>query len=306
MAVRDHFAQVNAVLILVFFVLLGAVIGGRLAGVTSALTAAIAFDFFYTQPYDSLKINSAADVETTILLLLVGLAMGEIVVRADHIRFAVSGSRRELKSVHRVARLAADGESIEDLISAVSAELTETLGLHRCTYEAPPFTGSYPRLEQTGLITGTNVVQYTKQGFELPHEGVELPVVVHDQTVGTVRARPDPGSRRVDRRSARRRHACGSTERGPRQSCCLITRTRGAAHEPVVTQLHAIANHLEDLVTRAKATTADSSDSPTTTSSEPARSRQRLVLCKASTSVTGTTRRSRSHVAVRRPSSISR
>src|SRR6476659_7848817 len=80
-AVRDHFAQVNAVLILVFFVLLGAVIGGRVAGVVSALTAAVSFDFFYTQPYNSLKINSAADVETTILLLLVGLAMGEIVVR---------------------------------------------------------------------------------------------------------------------------------------------------------------------------------------------------------------------------------
>jgi hypothetical protein len=192
-AVRDHFAQVNAVLILVFFVLVGAVIGGRLAGAASALTAAVAFDFFYTQPYNSLKINSAADVETTILLLLVGLAMGEIVVRADRIRFAVGGSRRELKSVHRVARLAADGEAIEDLISAVSAELTETLGLHRCTYETPPFTGSYARLEQTGLITGTNIVLYTKQGFELPHEGVELPVVVHDRTVGRFVLIPTPG-----------------------------------------------------------------------------------------------------------------
>ncbi len=75
-AVRDHFAQVNAVLILVFFVLLGAVIGGRLAGVASALTAAVAFDFFYTQPYNSLKINSAADIETTILLLAVGSGDG--------------------------------------------------------------------------------------------------------------------------------------------------------------------------------------------------------------------------------------
>lgn len=192
-AVRDHFAQANAVLILVFFVLVGAVIGGRLAGLATALTAAVAFDFFYTQPYNSLKINSAADIETTALLLLVGLAMGEIVVRADRIRFAVSGSRRELKSVHRVARLAADGEAIEDLISAVSAELTETLGLHRCTYETPPFTGAYARLEQTGLITGTNVVQYTKQGFELPHEGVELPVVVHDQAVARFVLIPTPG-----------------------------------------------------------------------------------------------------------------
>src|SRR5262249_8655966 len=111
-AIRDHFAQVNAVLILVFFVLLGAVIGGRLAGVASALTAAVAFDFFYTQPYNSLKINSAADIETTILLLAVGLAMGEIVVRADRIRYAVGGGRRELKGIHRVARLAADGEAV--------------------------------------------------------------------------------------------------------------------------------------------------------------------------------------------------
>jgi hypothetical protein len=162
------------------------------------LTAAVAFEFFYTQPYNSLKINSAADVETTILLLLVGLAMGEIVVRADRIQFAVSGSRRELKSVHRVARLAADGESVEDLISAVSAELTETLALHRCAYETVDHLsgtgeGTYPRLEQTGLITGTNLVQYTKQGFELPHEGVELPVIVHDQTVGRFVLVPTPG-----------------------------------------------------------------------------------------------------------------
>ena len=192
-AVRDHFAQVNAVLILVLFVLLGAVIGGRLAGVASALTAAVAFDFFYTQPYNSLKINSAADIETTILLLAVGLAMGEIVVRADRIRYAVSGGRRELKGIHRVARLAADGEAVEDLISAVNAELTATLGLHRCTYEPAPFSGTYPRLEQNGLITGTNVVQYTKQGFELPQEGVELPLVVHDQIVGRFVLVPTPG-----------------------------------------------------------------------------------------------------------------
>ena len=192
-AVRDHFAQANAVLILVLFVMLGAVIGGRLAGAVSALAAAAAFDFFLTKPYDSFTINNAAEIETTILLLMVGLAIGEIVVRADRIRSGVSGSRRELKRVHRVARLAADGEAVEDLISAVTAELTETLGLHRCFYEPAPFTGTYARLEQTGVISGTNIVQYTKQGFELPHEGVELPVIVHDQPVSRFVLIPTPG-----------------------------------------------------------------------------------------------------------------
>ena len=39
------------------FVLLGAVTGGRGAGVVSALVAAISFDFFHTRPYGSLKIT---------------------------------------------------------------------------------------------------------------------------------------------------------------------------------------------------------------------------------------------------------
>ena len=134
----------------------------------SALTAAAAFDFFYTQPYNSLKVDSAADIETTFLLLAVGLAMGEIVVRADRIRSAVSGTRQEIDRVHRVSRLAADGAAVEDLISAVSSELTDILGLRQCTDERAPFGDSHARLEQNGLITGTNMVQYTKQGYELP------------------------------------------------------------------------------------------------------------------------------------------
>lgn len=191
--VRDHFAPVNVVLILVLFVLLGAVVGGRVAGAVSALVAAIAFDFFHTQPYNSLKMDRAADIETTVLLLTVGLIIGEIVVRADRIRAALTGSRRELSGLHRVARLAADGETVDDLISAVAAELTAALGLSRCVYEHVPFVGSYPRLEQTGAISGTNIVQYTKDGFELPQCGVELPVVVADQVVGRFVLIPTPG-----------------------------------------------------------------------------------------------------------------
>ena len=39
------------------------------------------------------KINDAADVETTVLFLIVGLAIGEIAVRADLIRESVAGQR---------------------------------------------------------------------------------------------------------------------------------------------------------------------------------------------------------------------
>ena len=200
-SVRDHFAAVNVVLVLVLFVLVGAVIGGRTAGLVAAAGAALTFDFFFTKPYNSLKIDSAQDIETTLLLLLVGVAMGEIVVRADRIRTAVTGGRRELTRLHRVARLAASGEAVEDLISVVAAELTATLELSRCSYEPVPFTGTYPRLEQTGAISGMNIARYTKTGYELPNEGVELPVVVSDQIVGRFVMIPTPGiGVSVDRR----------------------------------------------------------------------------------------------------------
>jgi hypothetical protein len=192
-AIRDHFAPVNVVLVLVLFVLLGATIGGRRAGVVSALIAAVSFDFFHTTPYNSLKMDNASDIETTVLLLVVGLALGEIALRADRIRFAVGGTRRDLGRVHRVARLAADGETVDDLISAVAAELTDTLGLTRCSFERAPFRGEYPTLQPTGAITGHGIRHYTHDGYELPREGVELPVLVHDQPIGRFVLIPSPG-----------------------------------------------------------------------------------------------------------------
>src|SRR5437588_9084498 len=85
-AVRDQVATVNVALVLVLLVLLGAVIGGRRAGVVSAVVAAMSLDFFHTLPYNSLKIANSNDIQTTVLLLVVGVAVGEIAGRSDGIR----------------------------------------------------------------------------------------------------------------------------------------------------------------------------------------------------------------------------
>ena len=55
---RDHLHNDNMALALVVPVLLGAVLGGRWSGAVSALAAALCFDFFFTQPYQSLRISS--------------------------------------------------------------------------------------------------------------------------------------------------------------------------------------------------------------------------------------------------------
>ena len=74
----------------------------------------------------------------------------------------------------------------------MSAELTETLGLHRCTYETPPFTGAYAGSSRQDSSPGRTSSRH-KQGSNLPHEGVELPVAVRDQAVARFVLIPRPG-----------------------------------------------------------------------------------------------------------------
>jgi K+-sensing histidine kinase KdpD len=52
--------------------------GHRPAGLLAAVSAAVSFDFFWTQPYETLAITTRADIETAVLLLLVGLAHPEL------------------------------------------------------------------------------------------------------------------------------------------------------------------------------------------------------------------------------------
>jgi len=193
-AVRDHFALVNVALILVLFILVGAIIGGRVAGVASALVAAVSLEFFHIRPFNSLKISDAADVETTVLFLVVGLAVGELALRADRIRSSVAGHRDEMRRFQRIAHMAANGESPDDLISAVRAELIEDLKLRDCSFERPPFVGTYPILEPSGHITGGAIRSYTRDGFDLPSDGLVLPVVANGRSLGRFVLQPTPGA----------------------------------------------------------------------------------------------------------------
>ena len=76
---RDDLAAANVVLIFVVVVVLAATVGTRVSGALAAIVSAMSFDFFFTHPYQSLKIDSSDDVETTILILVIGLLVAEIV-----------------------------------------------------------------------------------------------------------------------------------------------------------------------------------------------------------------------------------
>jgi hypothetical protein len=171
-AFRDQFRPSNAALILVLVVLASAVVGGRWGGATSAVVSALCFDFFFTRPYYSLTINNRDDIETTIVLLIVGLAVGELVVRTRRSRQVARVSRREVEQVRRVSALGAGGEAAGKLIQIMQRELVEALGVRGARFERPPFTTALPRLGH-GSVTIPAHANGTPEG---PRNEVELPV----------------------------------------------------------------------------------------------------------------------------------
>ncbi len=77
---RDRVANTDAALALILVVVAVAAAGNRLAGIAAAVSAAAWFDFFLTKPYEHFSITRAADVWTTVLLLVIGAVVTEIAV----------------------------------------------------------------------------------------------------------------------------------------------------------------------------------------------------------------------------------
>lgn len=188
---RDVMLNANVALVLVLVVVLAAIGGGREAGAVAAVSAALSFDFFHTVPYLTLQIDSGDDVETTLLLLGVGLAVGHLAsMRAKPARPPKTAD--EIRRIHRVAALGDHSRhTASEMIMAAQNELSELLELDTCQFEAFPFSRAFPRLERTGVIS---VMEYHDGGFALPPDGVELPVLGRGNVLGRFVLVPRPGT----------------------------------------------------------------------------------------------------------------
>jgi uncharacterized protein DUF4118 len=196
---RGVFEQTNAALILMIVVVVVAALGGRVAGIITALAAVVSFDFFHTRPYLSLTIDSRDDVETTILLLIAGVIVGTLASSGRRARHRASDARSEINRIHRVAEVAASGADVATVIGTAQDELRGLLTLRESRFEAMPFTEPTvrPRLGRNGSIELQPVIRFARTGhragFELPESGVDLPVLARGREVGRFVLVPTPG-----------------------------------------------------------------------------------------------------------------
>jgi len=187
---RDDLAAANVVLVFVVVVVLAATIGTRVSGALAAVISAMAFDFFFTHPYQSLKIDSSDDVETTVLLLVIGLLVAGIVTYSRRHRRASELRSDEITRLHRVAELVAADTDAEDVVLSVQAELIGLLALRDCRYETPPFRSELPVLERNGAIAGDHR-HWIEGEYTLPEQGAAIPVMGRGRPFGRLVLVPD-------------------------------------------------------------------------------------------------------------------
>jgi K+-sensing histidine kinase KdpD len=132
---RTSLPNTDAALALILVVVAVAAFGSRLAGYLAAVSAAVWFDFFLTRPYERFSITRAADIETTVLILVIGVAVTELSVWGHRQQLAATRRAGYLDGINTAAQAVAAGSSAAVLIDDVSRQLVRLLSLRSCTFE---------------------------------------------------------------------------------------------------------------------------------------------------------------------------
>jgi K+-sensing histidine kinase KdpD len=133
---RDSIANTNAALGLVLLIVAAASTGIRAAGLVAALSSAAWFDFFLTQPYHHFAITDPADIETAVLLVLVGIAVSEIALGGRRQQAKASREQGYLDGVLTTAATVGAGRrSTTSLVDDVCAQIVDGLQLDDCRFD---------------------------------------------------------------------------------------------------------------------------------------------------------------------------
>jgi K+-sensing histidine kinase KdpD len=192
--VRGHVPNATVALVLAVVVAILATVGTRCLSAVAAVSASIGFDVFHTRPYGSLTINRAQDIETTVLLLAVGLVVGQLAARNRQHRHLAAETSFDIGRIHAVAEMVASGAPVDQVILAVEYELNDLLGLRSSRFDPAFAERSGPFVERQGAITWGNLQwEYATSG--LPAHEITLIVQHQGYPLGRYVLAPLPGKR---------------------------------------------------------------------------------------------------------------
>ena len=188
---RTQLDSGDTALFMVVVIVAVASTGRRLAALVSALVSALFFDFFLTRPYQSFRITNHADLITEILLLVVGLAVGELAARGRRHRDAAWQGRHQMALLHSVTELAASGKDPQVVVAVATGQLIELLFLRDCRFSAHSTDRTMARVTPEGNVAvGQDL--WSTGDLGLPRN-VDLPVRSGGWLLGHFVLTPTPG-----------------------------------------------------------------------------------------------------------------
>jgi len=182
---RESVANTNAALGLVLLIVAAASTGIRAAGLVAALSSATWFDFFLTEPYHRFLITDRADIETAVLLVVVGVAVSEIALWGRRQQAQASREQGYLDGVLSTgATVAAGRTSAQGLIDHVCRQIVDVLQIDDCRFD--PTSG--PVL---ATLNPDATVTYNGQPFNVNRSGLptDTEIALAVQSGGIVRGR---------------------------------------------------------------------------------------------------------------------
>ena len=144
----------TAALVLVVCVVAAGASGYRWAGVVAAVSAGAWFDFFFTEPKRSFTVFSGDNVQATVLLLVVGVAVSEIAQWGRRQQARSSRRAGYLEGVLGAADAVSQSASREELVEYVRHRIVDVLGIDQCRFEpAGTEIKSVTSLNHDGSVT---------------------------------------------------------------------------------------------------------------------------------------------------------
>ncbi len=181
---RTHVPDTDLALAMVVVVALVVLPGYRIEALLAGVSAGIWFDFFLTKPYESFSIARGSDVQTTVLLAIVGVVIGEIAVRRRQARTDTRTARDEVLSLYVAAEMLAAGRDVEDVLALVSEQLQDLLFLSDCHFDPSVRDGKDPMLNRAGELDYGRL-SWSAADDGLPNRDVILPVESGGRRLGS-------------------------------------------------------------------------------------------------------------------------
>ncbi len=131
---RGDVTAATAALVLVAIVVCAATTGDRVAGIVAAVSGGLWFDFFLTEPFHRFTIEDSDDLEVTLLLVLVGVAVTELAIWGGRQQAQASRRAGYLNGLMATSQIVSGQFSPRALADQVAAHIAELLEVDSCRF----------------------------------------------------------------------------------------------------------------------------------------------------------------------------